>query len=324
MRPDDRDGGGGRYMPRDTRDFRDIRDDSNGREWRDERRRDSGNGGRDWRDDDHFAMRDRPPPPEQSNPRYEVPTPAAPEGIPRHEREWLHHLNGPATEEEGELVKLAGCTFKLPKPAQTLWQTLEDGDNTVVQDLVAGISSAEVNELGGPYGSTPLGWAALSGNLTLTQLLLEKKANPNLPAKKGSYPLHMATWNGDHPKIVELLLKAGAWPKVTNNRSKTPLMLAREMAALEDTSYVAKVYHMDEWLESFGQHKRGRAAAIELLLAAEQGDAENAKLGNGEDGSVLEAEAKDGQVQEAESGTAEASVASEAEKEGDEEGSMAE
>ena len=87
--------------------------------------------------------------------------------------------------------------------------------------LQAGLSAATR----GPYGGTPLHWAAWHGNLALIQALL--RANPPLDDTENDFhgtPVGWAThgsvhgWHrrtGNYPAVVEALLEAGAKPPAT-------------------------------------------------------------------------------------------------------------
>ena len=58
-----------------------------------------------------------------------------------------------------------------PKPQPDLWLALEHCN---IERVTALLTERSIDILGGPYGSTPLGWAAFTGNIILLQLLLEK------------------------------------------------------------------------------------------------------------------------------------------------------
>jgi ankyrin repeat protein len=96
-------------------------------------------------------------------------------------------------------------------------QAAHDNDiQAVLLMLQAGLSAATR----GPYGGTPLHWAAWHGNLALIQALL--RANPPLDDAENDFdatPIGWAThgsehgWHhrtGNYPAVVEALLEAGA------------------------------------------------------------------------------------------------------------------
>jgi ankyrin repeat protein len=73
-----------------------------------------------------------------------------------------------------------------------------------------------------PNGSTPLNQAALWGQLTLVQSLLEGGARVEETNSDGNTALHVAAFMC-HQEVVELLLEHGAAPDVRNNRGETAL-----------------------------------------------------------------------------------------------------
>jgi ankyrin repeat protein len=58
-------------------------------------------------------------------------------------------------------------------------------------------------------------------------LLVDKGADPNAKAQSGSTPLHTVAFTGDRASL-DLLLKHGADPALTNNEGKTAADIARE------------------------------------------------------------------------------------------------
>ena len=82
-------------------------------------------------------------------------------------------------------------------------------------------------------GWTPLHCAVRENKLLLVQLLLEKGANVNTPAKSGDTPLHFAS-GSDLLPLATLLLESGAWAELVNEAGHTPAGLAKsaEMKAL--------------------------------------------------------------------------------------------
>ena len=178
--------------------------------------------------------------------------------------DWSRHLLLAHPSEPGEQLVLGGARVVVPPaPALTLWRALEDLNEDHVQVL---LESADVNERGGPYGSTPLGWAAQAGNTRLARLLIARSADPKLAAEKGSLPLHMAAWNGDFVEIVELLLEAGADPEAHNAHGQTALEVAKILDHLECSSPWQEVFETRQLLQRNGP--RGRARVIVALSKA--------------------------------------------------------
>ena len=162
-----------------------------------------------------------------------------------------------------------------------LWRAVEQGEVGRVGALLD--EGEAVDQLGGPYGSTPLGWAAFAGDVPLVRLCLEKGAKPNARAKKGSTPLHMATWNGDHAEVVALLLEAGADPRAANGAGLSPLAQARWFDKLEREASVESVFAMAEWREAWGKPPAGRGGVIAKLEAATAAEEANKEEGAEED-----------------------------------------
>ncbi|MEM6473841.1 MAG: ankyrin repeat domain-containing protein [Planctomycetota bacterium] len=77
-----------------------------------------------------------------------------------------------------------------------------------------------VNEQQPRSGSTPLGTAALHGNLDVAKLLLRRGANVNGKNRDGNTPLHIAAFLC-REEFVELLLDSGASPTIKNARGET-------------------------------------------------------------------------------------------------------
>ena len=155
-----------------------------------------------------------------------------------------------------------------PTPREVgLWQALEERDDDRVFACID--DGAEINGKGGPYGSTPLGWAAMAGRAELVERLLKHGADPSVAAEKGSYPLHMACWNGDHGEVVEHLLAAGARAGERDGRGRTALQVARNADGLERGSAAEAVYELDAWRRRWGKPAAGRARVIALLEAAD-------------------------------------------------------
>jgi hypothetical protein len=186
--------------------------------------------------------------------------------------DWKLHLAEQLEDEQDtqkatRVLKLGGCMMRVPEPpAMPFWRAVEYGDVARVAALLE--AGEPVDQPGGPYGSTALGWAAVSGHVELAQLCLRHGAKPNAKARKGSAPLHMATWNGDHDEIARLLLQAGADPSIPNAAGLSALAQARWFHRLEMTSNASSRYEMDEWRAQWGKSAAGRAKLIARLEAA--------------------------------------------------------
>ncbi len=148
--------------------------------------------------------------------------------LPDDPTDWKLHLTEPIDDEQQNRrsIKLGGCPMLVPDPPPLpFWRAVENGDVAKVAALLE--AGEPVDQPGGPYGSTALGWAAVSGHAELAELCLRHGAKPNAKARKGSTPLHMATWNGDHDELARLLLEAEADPNMANAAGLTPLAQAR-------------------------------------------------------------------------------------------------
>ena len=78
----------------------------------------------------------------------------------------------------------------------------------------------------GPWGRTPLSWAAHNGHEDVVKILLGREEVPNRPDELGQTPLSYAARNG-HEGVVKILLERGEVnPDKPNDRGWTPLSYA--------------------------------------------------------------------------------------------------
>jgi len=98
----------------------------------------------------------------------------------------------------------------------------ERGDLAAVRDLIA--KKADVNAAQ-PDGATALHWAVYRNNAEMADLLLRAGASPKVASRDGISPLYMASLYGN-AGIVNSLIKAGADAKGTGPAGETMLMLA--------------------------------------------------------------------------------------------------
>jgi ankyrin repeat protein/cell wall assembly regulator SMI1 len=106
------------------------------------------------------------------------------------------------------------------------------GDSELVKLLLARGASAKKLSVGG--GWTPLHFAAQSGNLNSTQLLLDAGADVNARAQAGQTPLLMAASAGGAARgMIQLLLQRGAKVNVPDMQGETALHHAVRSANLD-------------------------------------------------------------------------------------------
>ena len=154
--------------------------------------------------------------------------------------------------------KLHKMMIERAKNGENLWQASKEGNKEEVKRLIlhAGwidVNCFEVSDQSGRQSTpivklyfdngaepkmvttkmvTPLHLAAYRGHTDVVQLLLDRKADPNLVNPDTSVQdanvaaLHLAALNG-HKEVVQVLLDGGANPNVQAFDGWTPLRLAR-------------------------------------------------------------------------------------------------
>ena len=104
------------------------------------------------------------------------------------------------------------------------------GDRVAVMALLK--KAADVNAAQGD-GMTALHWAAMNGDLEMTQMLLVAGANVRATTRLGTYtPLYLASQQG-HAGVIDALVKAGADVKAGTPNGTTPLMVAAASGELD-------------------------------------------------------------------------------------------
>ena len=145
------------------------------------------------------------------------------------------------------------------------------GDREAVKTLLK--KAADVNAAQGD-GMTALHWAAMNGDVELTEMLVYAGANVRATTRLGAYtPLYLASQHG-HAKVLQALVKAGADVKAGTPNGTMPLMVA---AASGDVDAVRTL--LDNGAEINGRDgvrwqtpvmyaaANNRAAVIELLAS---------------------------------------------------------
>ncbi len=123
-------------------------------------------------------------------------------------------------------------------------------------------------------GETPLFLAAKDGNIAILKVLLQKKANTEIPNNDGFYPYHIAAWKGKL-EVVKILLSYSVDPnQLCNKYSSTALAWAADGGHLDVVKYLRESKDMDvntedrlEWTPIIRAASRGHGDVFEYLLA---------------------------------------------------------
>lgn len=98
---------------------------------------------------------------------------------------------------------------------------------------------ADVDALTQVARTTPLYEASLRGEERMVELLLNRKANPNLTNVSGMTPLHISLLGtGAVDRVTQLLLKGGANPNTKNEDGWAPIHVAAERGALQSVRFL--------------------------------------------------------------------------------------
>jgi len=122
------------------------------------------------------------------------------------------------------------------------------GDKSAVQSLLQQKADVNAQQID---GTSALHWAVESNDLALADMLLRAGAKPGTPNKAGATPLLLATQNGNGA-IVERLLVAGADPNAPVTKTgDTALMMASRTGKIEAVKALldhgAKVNAQETW-----------------------------------------------------------------------------
>ena len=162
------------------------------------------------------------------------------------------------------------------QPLTPVSDAVRRGDATTLRTLLK--EGADVNAAEGD-GTTALHWAAMTGSLDITEVLL--RAGASVAAKTrlgGATPLLLAAENG-HAPVVQALLRAGADPHSSDGSGTTALMLAAgagDAAALQHL--IASDADVNAREQTFGQTALMFAAAANRVEAIKTLAARGAEL----------------------------------------------
>ena len=154
----------------------------------------------------------------------------------------------------------------------SLWTASREGRTVTVRQLLA--EEEDVEERGGPRGSSPLCEAALNGHEDVVVVLLEHGADVSALDTEGRHCLHFAALQG-YEAVVILLIEHAADVSALDKEGRAPLHLAASCGHAAASTllieHVADVSAQDNsgcsplhLAANFGHN--GHAAVIQLLL----------------------------------------------------------
>lgn len=165
------------------------------------------------------------------------------------------------------LILGGGCTQFLLASDSLVADAAMGGDRAAVQSLLQ--TKTDVNAPQAD-GATALQWAAYRDDLELADLLIAAGANPKLANREGATALQLASLHGS-PAMIEKLIKAGADPNERGLHDETPLMFAARNGSLQA---------LDVLLQHGAQvnAKESLRGTTPLMWAVEQGHTDALKL----------------------------------------------
>jgi len=147
----------------------------------------------------------------------------------------------------------------LVKPSSSpLIDAIREADPARFEQCLA--DGSDVNATDGEFGTRPLTWSVLHGNVTVLRRLLEKGANIEGTNRDGSTALHGAALLG-HAEIVQTLLDHGANPTAKTFRGDSPADVS--LADRGIIEYYAKSLKFP--MRPDNELKAGQAKCRELL-----------------------------------------------------------
>jgi hypothetical protein len=122
-------------------------------------------------------------------------------------------------------------------PIHTLIMMCLNGLDATSHEILEALLNAphiNLNAVSGPMQTPLLSYAAkLSSDVTITNLLLEKGADPNVTNKNNVTPLVEALQKANNLKNIQALLEGKADPNIPNKYGKCPIHFAIEMQDAE-------------------------------------------------------------------------------------------
>eukprot|EP00931_Biecheleriopsis_adriatica_P054841 TRINITY_DN32310_c0_g1_i1.p1 TRINITY_DN32310_c0_g1~~TRINITY_DN32310_c0_g1_i1.p1 ORF type:complete len:1005 (-),score=233.26 TRINITY_DN32310_c0_g1_i1:183-3197(-) len=132
----------------------------------------------------------------------------------------------PASHERYSQVN--GAVHRLFAPRAFFVYAMAGDVEEIERLLAAGLVDVSGSESRSSAGETPLFTAAIHGHVEVVKLLLDEKADPNMPkSTDGMTPAAAACAEGQY-QILDMLLEAQADPNLASQEGATPLLMATQ------------------------------------------------------------------------------------------------
>ena len=121
-----------------------------------------------------------------------------------------------------------------------LHRATKKGDIEMVSKLLMGNNIKSMVNAVDDSGFTPLMYAAIIGDVSITEMLIDNGANVNAQNQSGATALMLAA-KYNHMKLSKLLVKSGADAKIKTTNRQTAFSIASQYGNYEMAEYLAQV-----------------------------------------------------------------------------------
>lgn len=185
-------------------------------------------------------------------------------------------VNEPMSDSEGgftdtELknkIKFARDINGLLEDGNTLLHHATEFDTTMVQSILDH-ENVDVN-IRNSDGQTPLAWAINEGNIPISKLLLQFRADPNIILEGGNTLIHAAACNDDPGVLAFLHLFSGLPLSAVNGFGETALHIT-----MESSYFTSSAWLLDNGVDSLRSDGENR---LPIHIAAREGNLEVLQL----------------------------------------------
>ena len=164
-----------------------------------------------------------------------------------------------------------------------IWEAAAAGDVALLARFEKG--GADLEEHDPVFGSTPLAWAALFGQVQAVEWLLDNGVSVHVRNKDEGTSLHSAAFMG-RADVVQVLLAAGADPDAVHSNGSRPIQMAQSDPTT--TAYWAGLLGV---VYDPAELDAGRKETVELLASASRKAEEQARAAGGAAGEQADAAA---------------------------------